>query len=366
MLFAFAQWATGQITVTKSTFPAVGDTLFTSFRSNPDDTLLMGNVGGPQVWDFSTLAGGEKQRQIFVNPSAGKDAAQFPESNLLLLSGNQEQYLKSTDTKIEGLGLGGENPFFQGPFVIKYSKRPVFRRAPLAFIQTTSSDSKFNLDISTSIIPDSILASLPVKPDSIRIEFNSTDRGLMDAYGTLKLGGKEFAVLREKVESITETKLLVKVLGLWIDPSVFLGGEIPGGFGAFLGKDTSYVFNFYTNTRKEVIVSANYSVKNEFQGVEFVDLNPYASATENTAWPSVRLYPNPVTDRLTVAAGDILNGSYMTTVSDARGQIVMFDASAWASGDKKEFNTSGLSSGVYILQVRDKNNRPAFTARFIK
>ncbi len=366
LAMALTQAAYGQITVTKSTFPAIGDTLFTAFRSNPEDTLLMGNVGGPQVWDFSTLSGGNQQRQIFVSPSAGNDAAQFPESNLLSVIEDQEQYLKSSDTKIEGLGLGGENPFFQGPFVVKYTKRPVLRRAPLAFIQTTSSDSEFKLDISSSIIPDTILAGLPIKPDSIRIQFISSDRGLMDAYGTLKLGGKEFAVLREKVESISETKLLVKVLGLWIDPAAFLGGEIPGGFGAFLGKDTSYVYNFYSNTRKEVIVSSTYSVKNEFQGVEFVDLNPYVSATAATAWPSVSIYPNPVADKLTVSARDMLKGMYFTTVTDARGSSVLFDASQWSGEDTKEFDTSRLLPGIYILQVRDKSNRSVLSARFVK
>lgn len=356
-----------QITVTKSTFPAPGDTLFTIFAQNVADSLLMGNVGGPQVWDFSTLSGLNKQQQIFVSPTLGNDAAQFPEATMLSVVNDQEQYYKSSDTKVEALGFGGENPFFPAPLLVKYTKRPVIRRAPLTFIQTTFSDSEFKIDFSSSIIPDTLLAGLPIKPDSFRIEFVSSDRGLMDAYGTLKLGSKTFPVLREKVENITETKLKVKVLGAWIDPSIFLGGGgIPGGFGNFLGKDTTYTFNFYSNDRKEVIVSSNYNVANEFLSVEFVDLDPYASSAVNTSWPAVSIYPNPVTDKLYISAETGISGRFFTTISDVSGRVIYFDASEWNGRDKKEVDTSRLSPGTYFLQVMDQYNKSALSAKFVK
>ncbi|MBK7634660.1 MAG: hypothetical protein IPJ13_10465 [Saprospiraceae bacterium] len=49
----------------------------------------MGTTGGPKTWDFSQLKTGLKQQEIYALPSAGKDAAFFPEANLLLLSDGQ-------------------------------------------------------------------------------------------------------------------------------------------------------------------------------------------------------------------------------------------------------------------------------------
>ena len=188
-----------QITITNATFPKVGDTLKTAVVFDFAGNLTMGSTGGPKTWDFNILNVDEgiKQQEIYLNPAVGKDASSFPEATMMLLSDGQEIYLKSSATKLEGLGFGGANQFFDAPLVIKYSKRPVLRTAPLEFINTTATTGEFRIDISSNIIPDSLLAGLPFKPDSIRIQFSNSIKGLTDAYGSLKLQGNSFDVLRE-------------------------------------------------------------------------------------------------------------------------------------------------------------------------
>lgn len=346
-----------QVTITSATFPKIGDTLRTATADNISGNLTMGNVGGPQTWDFSALNMGQKSSQVFSSPSAGKDAAAFPESNLLVKNGEQELYLKSSANKIEALGFSGNNPFFDAPLLIKYSKRPVFRTAPLTFISTTNSTAEFRIDIGTSIIPDTLLANLPIRPDSIRIQFSSTDKGLLDAFGTLKMQGKTFSVLREKVESVSDTKLFIKLFGLWIDPLPLLGGNIPGGFGNFLGQDTTYVYNFYTDSKKEVLLSAQYAANNDLISVEFADLGGVVSSSEEQlASGQILLMPNPASERVKIEVPGLEEGVYLLTISDMQGRIVKADFVAFNGGNSSYVDIQDVPAGQCILTVRNKAN----------
>ncbi len=355
----------GQITVTNTTFPKIGDTLKTAANFNFSGTLNMGSVGGPQTWNFSVLNEGSIQEDYYVSPSEGNDSNSFPDANLLIKSGGQEQYIKTTATKMEGLGFGGENQFLPTPVVVRFSKRPTIRTAPLTFIGTTSSDGEFRIDLGSNIIPDTLLAGLPFKPDSIRIQFANSSRGILDAYGTLKIQGKEFQVLREKSDNITETKLFIKILGLWIDPLPLIGGNIPGGFGAFLGKDTTITYNFYSNVKKEIIVSADYSTSNELQSVSFVNLGSVVSSTTEIKSASISVYPNPSDDVIHLTSSAWNGGPYFITVADISGKIVYFETTKLNSGETKDLNISSLNQGQYVLTIRDKYNIASSNVKFL-
>jgi len=356
-----------QITITNATFPKVGDTLKTAVVFDFAGNLTMGSTGGPKTWDFSILNVDEgiKQQEIYLNPAVGKDASSFPEATMMLLSDGQEIYLKSSATKLEGLGFGGANQFFDAPLVIKYSKRPVLRTAPLEFINTTATTGEFRIDISSNIIPDSLLAGLPFKPDSIRIQFSNSIKGLTDAYGSLKLQGNSFDVLREKVESISQTQLFIKILGAWIDPIPFLGGNIPGGFGDFLGQDTTITYNFISNIKKEILVSAEYSTKNELQSVTFADLSDYISSTQDISSVDFTVSPNPVSDLLTFTPSGIQEGKYFITISDVHGKTVFFETAKIQNDEPRQINTSVFPEGNYILTLRDQYNTFARSIKFL-
>ena len=288
LIFQFSE-AFSQISVSNTTFPKIGDTLKTIFTLNVPGGLNLGTTGGPKIWDFSQLSAGVSQQEVYLNPSAGKDAVSFPEANLIMRSGGQDLYIKSTTTKMEGLGFGGSNPFLDTSIVIKFNRRPVLRRAPVEFISSDDTQGEFRISLGADIIPDTLLSTLPIKPDSVRIQFSNSVRSIVDAYGTLKLQGRNFEVLKEKGVRITEIKLFVKILGLWLDPVALLGGNIPTDFIDLVGKDTTIVYNFYSNVKKEVIVSAEYDPSGTFLGVSFVDLNGKLSLVSNQKPESFRI-----------------------------------------------------------------------------
>lgn len=355
-----------QITVTNTTFPAIGDTLKTRITSNPSSPVNVGSTNGPQTWNFNFLnSGGFISNEIYVSPSLGTQSAAFPDANLMILSEDeQEQYLKVSPTKLEALGFGGENGFLPTNLAIKYAEKPVLRVAPLNFITTNNSSGKFNVDIGTDLLPDSLLAGLPI--DSIRIQFSGTTSGLVDAYGSLLIQNKTFEVLREKSTVTTQTDLFVKIPFLGWQNAANFGVEIPGGFGEFFGVDTSIVYNFYTNTIKEILVSVEHNAANEFQSVSFADVGGIISSSNDISLNhSMNLYPNPATQFINIETKDWKEGLYFLTITDMSGRVVFFENTKLAVNDKKQISTNGLSTGQYIFTARDKFNQGVRSIKFV-
>jgi hypothetical protein len=353
-----------QVRITNSVFPKPGDTLKTIYTTNVPTALQMGTTGGPKTWDFSHLKSGSKQREIYALPSAGKDAAFFPDANLLLLSDGQEFYIRSTAQIMEAIGIGGQNEFLDTNVIIKYNKRPVLRKAPLEFINTTFSQGEFRIDLNARIIPDTLLNVFPIKPDSIRFQVSNTLRGLIDAYGTVKIHGKNYDVLREKAEVISEAKVFVKVLGLWVDLFAIAGGIIPEGFGDILGKDTTISYNFYNNVKKEAIVSAEYTPDGTFLGVTFIDDGNLTSSTQTAAIDTrFKIYPNPASDYIDIEIGPA-SASYTCLVSDMSGKYVHFDIIH--SGNVTRLDTLDWPDGLYLVQLFSPSGKMSFSQKIIK
>lgn len=364
-LMLIALFANAQITVTNSSFPVIGDKLKMVENFDLSSKLNMGPVNGPQTWDFSILNRGRLYEEIYKDAKSGIDAASFPDANLLVDIDGQIQYLKTSGTKIEQVGIGGTNDFIDAPITIKYTKRPTVRIAPLNFINSTASAGEFRIDISAKILPDSLLALIPINFDSIRIQFANSSKGVVDAYGTLKMQNKEFPVLREKVETNSETKVFLKIFGLWIDPLPLLGGNIPGGFENLLGKDTTITYNFYSDTKKEILVSAEYDLRNNFQGVNFADLGGVTASADNFDVPSFNIFPNPTSDVLKIQTPNWKEGMYLISISDISGKILYVEPSGLNQTQTKEINLSRFEKGMYILTLRDQFNTFVSAEKFI-
>jgi Secretion system C-terminal sorting domain len=356
-----------QITVTNTTFPAIGDTLKTRITGNPSSPVNVGSTNGPQTWNFNFLnSGGFISNEVYVSPSLGTQGAAFPDANLMILSEDgQEQYLKVSPTKLEALGFGGNNGFLPTNLAIKYTERPVLRVAPLNFITTNNSTGKFNVSISTELLPDSLLAAIPFNIDSVRILFTNNTSGLVDAYGSLLLQDKTFEVLREKSTIVSNTSLEILLFNNWINPASF-GFQLPEGLGDFLGSDTTINYNFFTNTRKEILVSVEHNANNEFQSVSFADVGGIISSSNDISVNhNMTLYPNPATQFINIETKDWKEGLYFLTITDMSGRVVYFENTKLSENDKKQISTNGLSAGQYIFTARDKFNQGVRSIKFV-
>jgi hypothetical protein len=354
----------GQITVTNTTFPVKGDVLKMAITDGVN--IDMGRNNGPQTWDFSTLNSGFLFEEEYIDVSEGSDPSAFPNASMILKIDGSESYIRSSSNKLEIIGVGGENDFIPFEVSVNYSSFPVLRRAPLNFIDSNSGASAFNITIPSSILPPVILEALPIRPDSIRIKFENSSRGVVDAFGTLKIQNQEFQVLREKTEDISETKAELRVFGQWLDAGAFIA-LLPPALGGFLGKDTTYTYNFYTDSRKEVLVSAEYNVDNELESVTFVNLGNVISSTEdnNLAVFEAKIFPNPVSDKLNLSIPNIQDSNYLVTLTDMTGRVIYMNSIRAQNGLYHDINVQNFSVGHYILDVRSQHNKVHFASKVV-
>ncbi len=355
-----------QITITNSTFPAKGDVLKMAIAEEAN--INMGTTNGPQRWDFSSLNSGFLIEENYLDVSEGSAPTAFPAADMLVKIEGNERYIKSSARQLEIVGVGGDNGFIPFEVNVNYTKFPILRRAPLKFIDSNSGASAFNIAFSSTIIPAEILDALPIKPDSIRIKFESSARSTVDGFGTLKIQNNDFSVLREKTETISSTNVDLK-LGFvgWIPLGAEILQNLPGGFAGLVGNDTTFTYNFYSDSRKEILVSADYNVADELESVTFVNLGGVSSSTDNPPLVALetKVYPNPVTDQLQISIPNINDGSYLVTLTDISGKVVYAQPLLAQNGLFHDINTHSFNIGQYILDVRSQHNSVHFSSKVV-
>lgn len=284
--------ASAQITVTSSSFFSAGDSLKTIVDNDPSG-ISVGAIGGNQTWDFSSLEVDGQQRATVKAASAGNAAANFPSATLVVQNGPQEAYYQVTSTAMLLLGAAGEG---LGPVPInlvpKFNPPLVERRAPMNYGDFNITESSFLVAFSTELLPDSLLAIFPIKPDSIRINQTTSRADLGDAWGTLTIPGGTYDVLRERRRSQVETTVEVKVFGAWLDLAAF-GFPLPG-----LGKDTIEEYYFFAKDVKEpiAVVEVEATDISQVLSVQFKD-NGVLSIHQPQPFAAPLLTgPNPASD----------------------------------------------------------------------
>jgi hypothetical protein len=364
------QISIAQITVTNSTFPKAGDNLRVVTRGAtfpfPPNT---GIVGGPQVWDFSKLNSGNVEVTNCLNASEGQDFASFPSAELVFKDADgQEQYIDVTASKMSLIGLGGMNDFSPIPVQVKFETAPSFKIAPLTYILSTTSIGKFNIDLGSEIIPDSL--ALPIMIDSIRIQFSSNERGLVDGFGKVKMQNKEIDVLRQTVERITDTKAFVKTLFGWTDATAILEGlgGLPGLASNFLGKDTTRIVNFISGSHKEILVSVEYAADSTFQAVSFADIGGLISATEDikNKIKFVQSAPNPTADYTDIDISSLPIDTYMVVLYNLHGQAVN---AQWISNKDisvHRVEMSNVPQGSYTISIINKKQQLTAVSKILR
>ena len=357
----------GQIAITNTTFPKIGDELKFLIADEIPEGFNVGTPGENMTWNFNALTGGTEFNQSFLDKSAGTKQAEFPDANMLIKSTDDETelYARSMTNRIELVGFAGPNPLFGGELTILYDKRPQIRRAPMYYETTGRSDGEFRVQLSSSVIPDTLLSQLPIRPDSIRISFTSVANDTLDAWGKVLLGGKEYDVLREKSYVISETKVFLKLPFLgWIDLSAFLGGGgLPGGIDGFLGADTTITYNYYTNTLKEVLVSVDTDIEGNIFGITYANTGTVSTYDEFNGI-SVRIYPNPASQFVSILLDEDTKDDIELTFNDYTGKLLL--KNVISNGNRNaEINVSALSPGIYVLRGAKSTGEIIFSKKIV-
>ncbi len=361
-----------QINVTNSSFPAAGDTLHVTLVQAPPSSLSLGNGGANQTWNFSALNVGFVRKSVIRPASEGQNAADFPTANLYtsVAGGTAEEYLKSSATKYEYLGYAGADPLGIGINVkARYNPTEIQRTATLKYKDKHSYNSAFLVPFGKEIVPDTILSTLPIQPDSFRLKFASLRKDTVDAWGAMTIPGGTFQVLRERRITYNDTKLEAKVPFLgWIDVTSFVSG-IGGGF---LGKDTTAQFYFWNNVAKEPIanVSVNKDTLSQIQSVTFKVVNTMTGVAQievNNSDFDMTISPNPIHNFVLIDLSIPVTGKHFLTIYNLVGQKIWQKEYNLAT-EKERFseNLEMLKTGNYFIRLSDAKGKSLITKQLHK
>jgi hypothetical protein len=351
-----------QTSLTDAYFPSVNDSLQTAIAL-PQYTRalrLTSAASTAQQWDFSFLRSANnstaKTTERYLSTTDTALLRQFPTAKLVRdIGGGQLAAYNRTATRFELLGyknidLGGA---LRLPLIAKFLQPVLERRAPLAFNTTNRNQSNFVLAFSSDIVPDTILRNLPIRPDSIRIRFQTDRQDKTDAFGTLFIPGGRYEVLRERRYEITDTK---------IEALVLTGQQRP--------RDTTIRYYFWSNLAKEPIAILTTDDKDSVVLAEYkyLKINTSVKNTPNTEGGyALSIFPNPTTNDVFFDLKMLPStATFSLTVVDNMGRKVADQKVPNGSEQRVQMDLSKWLTGIYWAYLTDAEGRIWATKSFMK
>jgi hypothetical protein len=367
---SFSLVAAAQITVTNNTFPTAGDSIFSAVANFPTLTDVITAPGGNQIWDFSSLTADNEFETIYLDASTGANIASYAGADLMLGGFQNETYFNKTATKIEALGYAGLDPANLGLQVVTKFAPPVsIRRAPMNFFDINQVTTDLSLPFSIDAIPDSLLSNIPglAFVDSIRIRIHFERLDVVDAWGSLKIPGATYPVLREKRTEYTTTNADVHsgFLG-WIEIPIPAGGGT--GIINFLGTDTSIVYHYFSGTEKEAV--AVMRVNNDNSEVERVTykINQLTDVEDTEDAPgaaSIRAFPNPAVEFVRFDCANLPAADYTLKIFNIVGKVVWKENHQISGSKSIRVDLENFKKGAYLYSLSDKKGNIIGTKRLV-
>jgi hypothetical protein len=375
MTFLISFGAFAQITVTNAIFPVPGDTLRVKNVVQNVASVQIGNAGPNQTWDLSSLGSGTLVETIYESPSNSPNAAAFAGATSYIKVGGAgaevETFFKNTSTTYASLGTIGSDVTGLGIEDAAVFNQPyVLQRAPLSYPSAattaqTSATIRFSIDDLPAFLKDSLLNTVPLQLDSLGFGLNLSRTDNIDAWGTMKIPGGEYEVLREKRVEIRAAILEAKLPFIgWTDVTSYVSAI--GGIGN-IGQDTTVTYYFYNNASKEPIALINTDASGQnVQSVQYKSgTGPVGSRDLVLKTSDLLLSPNPAIDQLNVEINGLAKGVFEAVVVDLNGKKLI--SQLFTSSNNIEtisLNVSKLNAGAYSLVIINQNGLIQGATRF--
>jgi hypothetical protein len=366
-LTALSLNATAQITITNAVFPTVGDKLYFAVDADPAPGINPATPpGGNQTWNFTGLVTDQTSVTSYVSPVGTSYGGSFNGADLCVISGNGgETFFNKTNSKFEAMGYAGNNPSgFSGIVIARFNPAVIEKRAPYNFFDNHQQISNLAIPFSAAQIPDSLLGGFSI--DSVRVRIKTDRLELVDAWGSCAIPGGTYPVLRVKRNEITSTALDIKLPFIgWVDLTTLLPGG--GGFGNFLGNDTTLTYRFLSGTEKEEIAVA--TMRNNLTGVaSFRFKNNFVSAVEDTDPPfvaSVQAFPNPAIEWVRFDCKNLPNDNYTLRIYNILGKAVYREDFPAAGNRSVRVELEPFKKGTYLYSLADSRGKVIGTKRLV-
>lgn len=357
-----------QITVTNTTFPSANDTLRYATDNAPAQSLnaLISPPGGNQIWDLTAVKSGATTETIYKTASAGTKVASFSGAELVSITATNETYYNITTTRFENMGYSGIDQFGLNLNII-FKLQPVVpeRRALLNFFDINQSSSNVNLPFAISDLPDAIKNSIPGASlaDSFRIRFTTLRTDVVDGWGTLKLPGVQYNVLREKRTEYRRTAVDVHTFLGWI--VVPLNSISIPSLPNLIVNDTTVSHLFFSNTVKEVVAQLN--LNNELSGLKSIRIKALPKTTptndlDKSDW-AINAFPNPATESVRFDFINMPSDEYSLQIFDIAGKLVLSKTHVFKENNSMTVDLNSFKKGIYLYSLTDRVGRVIGTKR---
>jgi hypothetical protein len=377
LIYTFMTWGSiqlpAQITVTASTFPAVGDVLHYVQAANPGMAVsLYTPPGGNQYWDLSALTPAFNFETNFLPAAQGVYANNFPGATMVVLKETDEYYYSSSGTKFEHPGVASDS--VSGlPLTAIYYNAPVIaeRHAPLNFFDIYQQSTSNLLLYHYSELPGGAV-DLPVTPDSVRIRISRSVVEVVDAWGVLRLPGElpqsEFPVLRLKKTSYLEQRIDAKISPLgWLDvtDNVVQSGS---PWAALFGVDTIVTHHYFNDIAKEEIASLTFNTAlNEVIAVAYKNTADITSVNDarGAAVQSLQVYPNPAGSTVTIRCTAVPSGIYTMKIFNCQGTLVTEDVLFLTDNKSIQVALHPSMNGLNFCRLEDAKGKIVGTGQLV-
>lgn len=375
LLFYFTlmlRLAVAQITITASTFPAAGDTLryASELLPGPSVSAILTPPGGAQTWDLSGLNPGLlRDETVYQTASKGQNAAKFPGAEFVVIGPAGETYYNRTATQLENMGFVGMDPAGFGINVTtRFGPALVERKAPLRFFDISQGSANLTLPFSVKDLPDVIKNNIPGLVDSVRVRITTQRLNVVDAWGTLRIPGGQFPVLREKRTEYTTNALDIKaaIIG-WIPLPTSATG-IPG-LSEFIGTDTTISYRYYNDKVKEEIATLTLNnQQSAVRSIRYKDIK-ITTAVDDVFGapnnPAIHAYPNPAIESVRFDCMNLPASDYTLKIFNIVGRIVWKETHPMAGNKSIRVELEHFKKGTYLYSLEDGKGHIVGTKRLV-
>ena len=329
-----------QITISKTDLPQAGIDYFRSIASNAD-IIDLSETGANHTWDYLGLVRDSRDTSVYEKVSNTPIFYQFLFNNpisqpyysteakwtedqdiggFLSLTDN---YLYSKQSNSEWTEVGIGTTISGAPIPTKYSNIKTKLKLPLNYQDYNSDDYSYLIQIPT--------LGASGQDGSLTYE--------VDGWGTLKLPGGTYDVLRVKTELDKSDTIYLDALGF--------GLKIPS---------SETIYEWYAKGEGYPVLTVTTSAFGLISTVQFSD-NLISSVNNAITMETVKLYPNPVQNTLNL---DLHSSDLSVTILDVSGRVILTCNELSPS----IVDVSSLPNGMYFVKLENQNEHQVL--RFVK
>ena len=344
-LVGFSLLSKAQITITKSDFAQVGDTIFYAYDTTNVTSGISLESGSNRNWDFSTAAKNEVKPSIFVDPTNSPVSAPTDITHVLIDGDVQ-------NTTFINLTTGGMETVIPNPLASFAGGEQFIRLKSLSFPATYMMQVRDTFK-TVQILPAGALG-MSALADSIRITFTIKLYNICDGWGNLKTASGTYPSLRFKNTVNVDFKIEGKknALPIWITiPLSSLPIPLPSN-----QDNVSYIWvhqNGKYFLAEATMVPDDVTTQDELR---YQTPRPANTGIRNEVLTTLDalVYPNPANNLLTIETNLTPSQTYTVSVMDITGKTVQqFEVNG--TKNNIEINTTALNNGFYFARVYNNN-----------